>query len=263
MVGGEAPDPPLLMLRRALSEDVRFSESGELITIDDVIREQQKDGFDGKVKDVQAKLDAAQVAAQGYRERLEKLRIGRDERHAKSLAEAAERIHNAQIKQQSHTDDVSSLREELRNARNQIDELERDIKSLEKDNDDAYAMAVEADDNRNAALEELKQAKSDLFDATQQLRSYQYGDYGFSDDTDVVNTIMRFELPEMLSTSSKQTNEDTASKLAGIFEEVFSTRIHILEDACKDCITKPELVWQGLLHVHLSVRHLLPRARYR
>lgn len=248
-----APDPILLMLRRALAEDVRFSESGELITIDDVMLERQKTGFDNRVKAVQAKLDEAQNTAQEYQQRLEKLRFYRDERRVKAATEAVERMHAARIRQQTSADGDSGLREELRLAQERIGELEQNAVSLEKDNDEAYAMAVEADDNRNAVLEELKQARADLFDVTQQLKAYQYGGYGLSDDADAVKSFMQFELPEMLSTSSKQTNEDTASKLAGMFEEVFPTRVHILEDACKDCITRPELVWQGLLCMCTSV----------
>lgn len=251
--GDKAPDPTLLMLRRALSEDVRFSESGELITIDDVVLARQKDGFDSKVRAVQEKLDEAQSTAQEYQERLERMRIDREKRRAKAAAEAMERMRIAQTRQRADANGDSGLQEELQNAQKRINELEQANVALEKDSDEAYALAFEADDNRNEVLKELNQAKADLFDVTQQLKAYQYGGYGTSDDADAVRSIMRFELPELLSTSSKQTNERTASKLAAIFEEVFPTRIHVIEDACKGCITKPELVWQGLLCMCISV----------
>ena len=250
--GDNTPDPTLLMLRRALAEDVRFSESGELITIDDVTLARQKDGFDNKVKAVQMKLDEAQNAARDYQERLERMRADRDARRAKMVAETMERMRAEQNRQQAGDGD-SALREKLDFAKERISELEQANAVLEKDNDEAYAMAVEADDNRNEVLKELDQAKADLFDATQQLKAYQYGGYGSSDDTDAVMSLMRFELPEILSTNSRQINGDIALKLADMFEKVFPSRVHILEEACKDCITKPELVWQGLLCMCTSV----------
>lgn len=250
--GDNTPDPTLLMLRRALAEDVRFSESGELITIDDVTLARQKDGFDNKVKAVQMKLDEAQNAARDYQERLERMRADRDARRAKMVAETMERMRAEQNRQQAGDGD-SALRKKLDFAKERISELEQANAVLEKDNDEAYAMAVEADDNRNEVLKELDQAKADLFDATQQLKAYQYGGYGSSDDTDAVMSLMRFELPEILSTNSRQINGDIALKLADMFEKVFPSRVHILEEACKDCITKPELVWQGLLCMCTSV----------
>lgn len=248
-----APDPILLMLRRALAEDVRFSESGELITIDDVVLERQKDSFDSKVNAVQAKLDEARNAAQEYQQRLEKLRVDREERRAKASAEAAERVHAARIRQETLTEGTSALQNELRIAQETIRKLESDVASLEEDNDEAYKMAVEADDNRKVVLQQFEQTKQDLFDATQQLKAYQYGGYGSPDSGDVVSAVMRFELPEMLAINSRQSNGDIAVQLAGIFGEVFSSRIYIAEDACKDCITKPELIWQGLLCMCTSV----------
>ena len=135
------------MLRRALAEDVRFSESGELITIDDVTLARQKDGFDNKVKAVQMKLDEAQNAARDYQERLERMRADRDARRAKMVAETMERMRAEQNRQQAGDGD-SALREKLDFAKERISELEQANAVLEKDNDEAYAMAVEADDNR-------------------------------------------------------------------------------------------------------------------
>lgn len=256
----DTPDPILLMLRRALAEDVRFSESGELITVDDVVRERQKDSFDSKVNAVQAKLDEARNAAKEYQQRLEKLRVDREQRRARAAAEAEERSRATRIRQETLTEGTSALRDELRIAQETIKRLESDVASLEKDNNDFYEMASKADEmaseaneGRKAALQQLEQTKQDLFDATQQLKAYQYGAYSSSDGADAVSAIMRFELPEMLAANSKHSNGDTAVQLAGIFGEVFSSRVYIDEDACKDCITKPNLVWQGLLCMCTSV----------
>lgn len=250
--GNDAPDPVILMLRRALAEDVRFSESGELITIEDVFRAKERERLDNRAKDAQAKLVDALESAKEYESRLKKLRGERDARR-RLISEAIARSHRIQEEQVARNNDVASLEKELQTATETVSQLRKNIAALEQENEEAYELAVDADNKRKAVLQDLEATKKDLFDAVQQLRAYQRGGFDMSANTDVVESLMRFNLPDMLSSNSKQTNNENDLRLTEIFSDVYSSRIHIMPDAAKDCITKPELVWQGLLCMCTSV----------
>lgn len=251
--GNNVPDPILLMLRRALAEDVRFSESGELITVDDVIAERGKNNLDNRVKAVQAKLDEAQRSAEEYSLRLEALHRESEERRKRLARRIAEQIHVAAGGDSAWKSESQKLRAELQSAQETIEVLKQNNETLEKDNEDAYAMAFEADDKRKEIMSELEKTKQSLFEATQQLEAYHHGDFGATEADDALAMLMQFDLPDILSVNSKQMNGDIDLQLVEIFQNVYSSRIRILPDACKDCVTKPSLVWQGLLCMCVSV----------
>lgn len=259
--GNDAPDPILLMLRRALAEDVRFSESGELITVDDVIAERGKNSLGNRVKAVQAKLDEAQRSAEEYSLRLEALRKESEERRKRFALRVAEQIHAAADNDDARKSESQKLMADLQSAQKTIEMLQQNNESLGKDNEDAYAMAIEADDKRKEILNELEETKQSLFEATQQLEAYHHGDFETADDAGVLAMLMQFDLPDILSKNSKQVNGEIDLRLVEIFQNVYSSRIRILPDACKGCVTKPSLIWQGLLCMCVSVYEIYAQGR--
>lgn len=173
--GNDAPDPVILMLRRALAEDVRFSESGELITIEDVFRAKERERLDNRAKDAQAKLVDALESAKEYESRLKKLRGERDARR-RLISEAIARSHRIQEEQVARNNDVASLEKELQTATETVSQLRKNIAALEQENEEAYELAVDADNKRKAVLQDLEATKKDLFDAVQQLRATSVAD---------------------------------------------------------------------------------------
>ena len=159
--GNDAPDPVILMLRRALAEDVRFSESGELITIEDVFRAKERERLDNRAKDAQAKLVDALESAKEYESRLKKLRGERDARR-RLISEAIARSHRIQEEQVARNNDVASLEKELQTATETVSQLRKNIAALEQENEEAYELAVDADNKRKAVLQDLEATKKDL-----------------------------------------------------------------------------------------------------
>lgn len=229
--GEDTPDPVIVMIRRALAEDVSFYEGGGLITVEKLGRELAERASRRKVAETRMRLDAALADAKESRVTLNRLRREREERRSGGEADA-------------DGDDL-------------VTSLTGEVTRLEREVDDALDLAGKAEDARLAVATELADARRELSDLSRQLGDYRRGDGPQA--AAHTEALLTYDLPAMLSASTKRENAAVDATLVAFFARRYEDRIHVVAGALKGCITRPALLWQGMLCMCTAVYGIYAR----
>ena len=246
--GEDMPDPIVIMLRRALGEDVTFSEGEDLLTLEKVKFELDRKRYQNKLESARLRLTDALDAAERSKKRLADMRAERDARKRKQdeLQASVDHLITTRISADlSESGEIRKLNDILADTKTKASSLQEEVERLEREVEDALDLAEKADEARVETARELRESRSELYCLSEQLRSYRYGENSESNES--LNCILTYALPNLFSSTNTRDYPGIDKDIVHMFECVYSDRIAVMKDALKDCVTNPRLLWQGML----------------
>lgn len=253
--GDDMPDPIIVLLRRALAQDVTFGDGDGFVTMEKVDRDLERKRARIRIEQAKTQLDAAMRDVRASQERLDAMRAEHDRRHRQIEDEEAARVRRAQERQavyDEQTSRIDALGDELTDARERIASLKRRVEGAESEASEAMQMAVDADAARADAMRQLSEESSRRFELEQQVNALR-GNLQAMQATQPAQGGGRFDrlvtmdLPDRIASASKRDYGRLDEELVKDFAACCEDRIYVAPGALKGCVTRPALVWQGML----------------